>query len=186
MIRKWLSALLILIAIPPHVGAIDDHEGYLEAFRKEINNRALASSVVPALARAYEGEAQGAFWQAYEALESAQKPIYLAKSRCHDVSAGTFTNWVKAKVSFAFARIFNGAFISMMAVSTQSYVDELLLVDVLDSPNEQLFWKYVIAQEQAQALAFGHAEQGNFQEATRILMEFKNLIPSLYNVLSHC
>ncbi len=42
MMRKWLSALLILIVIPPHVAAMDDYEGYLKALRKEINNRALA------------------------------------------------------------------------------------------------------------------------------------------------
>lgn len=146
---------------------------YLTALQAEINNRAVASEVVPVLAKRTNGSAKGSFWAAYTELEAQQRPLYQHHQTRHKLEVGGI--WFKVNGSLLASWIHHDGFVEKLAQATETYLAKLNAVNVPES--EQAFWDYVIEQEAAQVEALALAAQGQYRLATmrlRVFMEQAN------------
>ncbi|WP_161867703.1 hypothetical protein [Pseudomonas yangonensis] len=167
--HKLLAPLLCLFGLASTAQAGDS--AYLIALDKELANRAVARQVVPQLAERHSGSDQGRFWSAYAKLEALQQPRYAKQAERHGL-ANNHSGGFKAHASLLFAKLFNGAFIKMLAGATDEYLQELEALPAQTNADDQAFWDYVIAQERAQVEALALAAQKNFNAATRVLQAF--------------
>jgi len=166
--RKLLAPLLCLLGLSAAAQADD---AYITALDKELANRAVARQVVPQLAERHAGTAQGDFWQAYAKLEKLQQSRYAAEAKRQGL-ATQHRSGFKAHASLLLANWFNGAFIRMLAGATGDYLQELRALPVQQDADRQRFWRYVIAQEQAQVEALALAAGKDFKAATTVLQHF--------------
>lgn len=155
---------------------METHPDYHKALQHELNNRALAGQVVPALANIFSGSPRGQFWEAYADLERQQWPWYVQHTNCHNIQAQRLLPWIKAKSSIPFARLFPDYFTRTLASSTQAYLQILETVQPPKTVAEQQFWHYVIAQEKAQVDALQKAANGDFIAAQTILRQFQDTL----------
>jgi hypothetical protein len=87
---------------------------------------------------------------------------------------------LKAHASILFARAFPNTFIDMLAQATHAYAVELAAIS--PPPAQQTFWRYVIAQEQAQVAAFQTASKQDYAGAQAEIvsfMETSTAVPAL-------
>jgi len=169
MLRQLLPGLLMfwILTIPCRA---DDMSEYLTALQAEINNRAVASAVVPVLAQRTDGTAKGSFWAAYAALEQQQKPLYLHHQTRHELDSGGVGVWFKSNGSLLAAWIHHDGFVEKLAQATETYLAKVNAVTVPES--EQAFWDYVVEQEAAQVEALALAAQGQYRLAAMRLRAF--------------
>ena len=169
MLRRLLPGLLMfwILTIPCRA---DDMSEYLTALQYEINNRAVASEVVPVLAQRTKGTAQGSFWAAYTELEARQRPLYQQHQTRHELDSGGLGVWFKANGSLLASWIYHDGFVEKLAQATETYLAKLNAVNVPES--EQVFWDYVIEQEAAQVEALALAAQGKYRLAAMRLRAF--------------
>lgn len=172
MLRQPLKHLVHMLCLLALVRpAVADDAAYLAALDKELDNRAVALDVVPALAERHAGTAQGRFWSAYAVLEAAQLPRYQAQARRHDLQR-TRSGGFKAQASLAFSWLQEKAFVKMLANATADYLAELQAVPRPDDAETQAFWAYVIEQERVQVEALAQAREGDYDTAAATLQRF--------------
>ncbi|MFV3091104.1 hypothetical protein ACNJYG_11515 [Pseudomonas sp. GW6] len=167
--RKFFAPLLCLLGLA--TGAQADDSAYRIALDKELANRAVARQVVPQLAERHSGTAQGEFWQAYANLEARQQTRYADEAKRQGL-ANEHSGGFKAHASLAFAKLFNAAFINMLAGATQDYLKELEALPAQSNADDQAFWQYVIEQERAQVDALALAAEKDFKGAAAVLETF--------------
>lgn len=174
---KFVVSMFFLV-LPMMVDAApsDPMPGYRETLQHELDNRAVARHVVPVMASMYKGRPAGEFWEAYQALENAQAPLYGEYGQCHGLVASGFVPWIKAKTSIVFAWLMPGRFVSLLSGATQRYLAELEQVLVPGQERDRAFWRYVVAQERAQVLALALAADDKHAEAAQILKGFRDSV----------
>lgn len=167
--RKLFTPLLCLFGMATSTYA--DDSAYRIALEKELANRAVALKVVPQLAERHSGTAQGEFWQAYAELEATQQARYADEAKRQGLP-NEHSGGFKASASLAFEKLFNAAFINMLADATQGYLKELEALPTQSNADDQAFWDYVIAQERAQVNALALAADQDFNRAASALKAF--------------
>lgn len=183
-----LIQILLAWLVAFGVCAFEPDETFLDMFQKELDNRALAGKVVPALAEHHGDSEQGRFWaSSYSKLERLQWPVYEARGECYGIRPSVLTTWVKARLSILFAMLFPDAFVSKLADSTKAYASELEMTSPPSTRSGQAFWDYVVAQERAQVQALNLAAQAEFDDAISVLNDFViNHSIGRESVLDHC
>ncbi|MEK8080090.1 hypothetical protein [Pseudomonas sp. XK-1] len=170
MQRNRLIAAVLLLIQAFSTTATDLDAPFRQALLKELNNRTLASQVVSALADTHKGTPQGDFWRAYSELEAHQWPLYAEQATAYELSPGGFFLSLKARASILFAKAWPNRFVDMLSQATKAYAAELA---ALTPPTaQQEFWRYVIAQEQVQVVAFQHAAKQDYVAATAVIDSF--------------
>ena len=148
----------------------EEMPNYLNALQGEINNRAVAAYVVPALAKRMQGSSKGSFWAAYTSLERYQQPAYQAQQQRFRMSPSGFNRWFKGNASLLAAYFHHEWFVEKLAGATSGYLQSLKAVSV---PEEhKTFWDYVIAQEEVQVNAMKLASEGRYRQAASLLNNF--------------
>lgn len=177
MIRRFLQATLPLAVALGLSGCTtasdsDPQARFTAALQKELDNRALARHVVPALAERHAGSEQGEFWSSYTALEVFQAPRYFAMAERHDLTPAGFKTRIKGDASLLFSWVFPDRFVGSLAKATQAYVEELRAIPVPPDEQDAAFRQYMIAQEEAQVAALAQAAAGRYQAASDELSAF--------------
>lgn len=172
MNKGLITAAVLLLVQAFSAAAADSDAAFRQALLKELNNRTLAGQVVSALADAHKGTPQGDFWRAYSELEARQWPLYAEQAAAYELKPGGFSLSLKARASILFARIFPNTFIGTLTQATQAYAAELAAIT--PPPTQEEFWRYVIAQEQAQVAAFQHAAKKDYLAAKSTIDSFIN------------
>ena len=186
MIRRFLQAALPLtVALGLH-GCTTASDGdaqarFTAALQKEIDNRAVARHVVPALAERHAGSDSGRFWASYTALEIQQAPAYIEIAERHGLTPSRIATRIKGDGSLLFSWLFPQRFVRTLASATHSYADELRAIPVPPQPEDAQFRLYMIEQEEAQVEALAEAAEGRYRAAAERLEAFVERLKATSN-----
>ncbi|HEY6611055.1 MAG TPA: hypothetical protein VIZ86_07985 [Pseudomonas sp.] len=169
-IPTYFAILTLALASLTTQAQADD--AFRTALVRELDNRALATQVVGALAEHHQGTPQGRFWAAYVALEQHNAPRYAPVAARHGLSGGGWWIGLKARGSILFARLFPERFLSMLAEGTGKYLAGMRAVAPPADTEDAAFLRYMIAQETVQAGALAHAAAQRFEVAAGALEGF--------------
>ena len=170
--RKIPTFIAILSLALASLSARAADDAFRAALARELDNRALATQVVGALAEHHQGTPQGRFWAAYVALEQHNAPRYAPVAARHGLVGGGWWIAFKARGSILFARLFPGRFLTMLAGGTQKYLAAMRAVVPPASAEDAAFLRYMIEQERVQAGALAHSAGQRFDVAAGELEEF--------------
>lgn len=177
MIRRLLQTALPLAVTLGLSGCttashMDPQARFIAALQKEIDNRAVARHVVPALAERHSGSDQGRFWSGYTALEIQQAPRYIAIAERHGLAPSKLKTRIKGDISLLFSWLLPQRFVRTLASATHSYADELRAISVPPQPDDAQFRLYMIEQEAVQVEALAQAAEGRYSDAAQALEAF--------------
>jgi hypothetical protein len=152
--------------------AVTDQEIFDDIFQYELNNRAFAYISVLKLSERMINTEQADFWNAYSRLEKLSYSKYQPVSEKYGLAPQSYLVKAKAWITNIAFQLFPEKMLSIMTDATAKYVDKLRPLISLAKIEDKEFFEYVLAQEQTQAKALAHANNGNFELATKALIEF--------------
>jgi hypothetical protein len=174
-----LTRLMLLIAItimvmtmPINAAESEDQSLYLKLLKYEYDNRTFAYLGMEKAAHVLKDEPAGVFYQAYYDLEVVNQQIYKrsAVALNFDYKASWFTKFRGHAGGFAayFITFSPESLIKIIA----PYIPKLEQLRDLSATRNQLFFDYVVAQEQAQLQASQIAKKEGWEQGAKVLRGF--------------
>ena len=175
----FLTRLMLLIAItimvmtmPINAAESEDQSLYLKLLKYEYDNRTFAYLGMEKAAHVLKDEPAGVFYQAYYDLEVVNQQIYKrsAVALNFDYKASWFTKFRGHAGGFAayFITFSPESLIKIIA----PYIPKLEQLRDLSATRNQLFFDYVVAQEQAQLQASQIAKKEGWEQGAKVLRGF--------------
>lgn len=148
-------------------------EVFIELLDYEIQNRAFALDSIVTLVKGGEQSNSLLFFRAYLKLEQLNQQRFtpIAKKYQLDMAPRWWTRR-RAQLVVWTAALLPETLFKTMHKATVKYVARLQELERLSPDHEKAFFRYVVAQEQAQASALGLLVAGKPEQATAILIEF--------------
>ena len=149
-----------------------NNDMFEKIFQYELNNRAFAFMSIAKIAEKKAASEEGEFWTAYAELENINRPLYAAMAKKYDMKINSlFVDLKVWSTNLAF-KLFPEKMLKIMADATEVYVEKLKPLPDLARKEDRAFFEYVIAQEQAQAVALAHAANRRFDLDASSMQEF--------------
>ena len=179
----FLTRLMLLIAttimvmtMPINAAESEDQSLYLKLLKYEYDNRTFAYLGMEKAAHVLKDEPAGVFYQAYYDLEVVNQQIYKrsAVALNFDYKASWFTKFRGHAGGFAayFITFSPESLIKIIA----PYIPKLEQLRDLSATRNQLFFDYVVAQEQAQLQASQIAKKEGWEQGAKVLRAFVDSI----------
>ena len=174
-----LTRLMLLIVtttmvmtMPLNAAESEDQSLYLKLLKYEYDNRTFAYLGMGKAAHVLKDEPAGVFYQAYYDLEVVNQQIYKrsAVALNFDYKASWFTKFRGHAGGFAayFITFSPESLIKIIA----PYIPKLEQLRDLSATRNQLFFDYVVAQEQAQLQASQIAKKEGWEQGAKVLRGF--------------
>lgn len=174
-----LTRLMLLIVtttmvmtMPLNAAESEDQSLYLKLLKYEYDNRTFAYLGMEKAAHVLKDEPAGVFYQAYYDLEVVNQQIYKrsAVALNFDYKASWFTKFRGHAGGFAayFITFSPESLIKIIA----PYIPKLEQLRDLSATRNQLFFDYVVAQEQAQLQASQIAKKEGWEQGAKVLRGF--------------
>jgi len=174
-----LTRLMLLIVtttmvmtMPLNAAESEDQSLYLKLLKYEYDNRTFAYLGMGKAAHVLKDEPAGVFYQAYYDLEVVNQQIYKRSAIAlnFDYKASWFTKFRGHAGGFAayFITFSPESLIKIIA----PYIPKLEQLRDLSATRNQLFFDYVVAQEQAQLQASQIAKKEGWEQGAKVLRGF--------------
>jgi len=178
-----LTRLMLLIVtttmvmtMPLNAAESEDQSLYLKLLKYEYDNRTFAYLGMGKAAHVLKDEPAGVFYQAYYDLEVVNQQIYKRSAIAlnFDYKASWFTKFRGHAGGFAayFITFSPESLIKIIA----PYIPKLEQLRDLSATRNQLFFDYVVAQEQAQLQASQIAKKEGWEQGAKVLRGFVDSI----------
>ena len=162
--------------MPINAAESEDQSLYLKLLKYEYDNRTFAYLGMKKAAHVLKDEPAGVFYQAYYDLEMVNQQIYKrsAVALNFDYKASWFTKVRGHAGGFAayFITFSPESLIKIIA----PYIPKLEQLRDLSATRNQLFFDYVVAQEQAQLQASQIAKKEGWEQGAKVLRGFVDSI----------
>ena len=167
-----IATTIMVMTMPINAAESEDQSLYLKLLKYEYDNRTFAYLGMEKAAHELKDEPAGVFYQAYYDLEVVNQQIYKrsAVALNFDYKASWFTKFRGHAGGFAayFITFSPESLIKIIA----PYIPKLEQLRDLSATRNQLFFDYVVAQEQAQLQASQIAKKEGWEQGAKVLRGF--------------
>ena len=129
-----------------------DSSDFIELFKHELQNRALAVVAVANAAEDRKGKPDGEFWHLYSQLEQINQKKFIPYAEKYQLAyTMNMSTKIKLTLSELYGSIYPKHHLSLLVEATAKYVDKLKELKKLSPADDKEFFRYVVLQEKAQA-----------------------------------